>query len=422
MKTVETISNEFLVRGSGDRAEPRMEPERRSSLSGLLSLIFRPHEHGDSPERKNAEPARSALEGIERELQAITDRAEAALRDSVSRVVSGADSSSSARPRTPDPRELLRGERDVARGAMEEDIVRLHRQLGTAITPERMESLARVLAAHGAPSGNAPGVRFQDRIEMGVLRYLYLRAGEAAWSRLEGLLARTGLAWPPPDGLSANNPTEELQRQREAHTEEVRKHFLSTPPTAIAALIHGTVEAWRYGYPGRNSYLWLQTALCAVAAALRAEAFAVAVELWLWRSPDLEREILECVSEKLGDARSILERGVHTVIDAAEVVARVDEVCGTAIPQIVWNHAAKRLLKGSWRSWPEQASANPEEAIRTDPVCGMTLPAQGAVERLESDGKVFCFCNASCRRKFEERLGGTAPSQASEPSGNGRRD
>ena len=33
----------------------------------------------------------------------------------------------------------------------------------------------------------------------------------------------------------------------------------------------------------------------------------------------------------------------------------------------------------------------------------MTLPAHKAVEQFECGGSVFYFCNASCRRKFEER-------------------
>ncbi|HYV41817.1 MAG TPA: hypothetical protein VEO02_08530 [Thermoanaerobaculia bacterium] len=376
----------------------------RSGLSGLLSLIFRPRDRSDSSEqREDAEPALSVLESIERELQTITDRAETALKESASRVTVSVLSGSSARPQNPDRRELLREEREAARRAMEQHIIRLHRQLGTGITLERMERLARVLAAHAPLSGDSPGTRFQDRIELEVLRCLYLQAGEAAWSRLDDLLARTGLAWPPPDGLPSRNSTEEHQRQHEAHNEQIRKDFILTPAAQAASLIHGSVEAWRYGYPARNSYLWLQTALRAVVAALRAEAFAAAVELWLWRSSDLEREILECVSEKLGDARSILERETHTATDAAEVVSRVDEVCGTAIPQVVWDHAAKKLRRGSWRSWPEQACANSTDGVRTDPVCGMTLPAHKAVEQFECGGSVFYFCNASCRRKFEER-------------------
>jgi len=343
------------------------------------------------------------LESIERELQALTDRAEAALRDSASGVAEGVLPRSSARPQTPDRRTLLREERNAARNAMEHDIVRLHRQLETGITPERMEALARVLAAHAPPSGETPGIRLQDRIEIEVLRCLYRRAGEAGWSRLDDLLARTGLAWPPPDGLPSRNSTEELQRRREAHNEQVRKDFILTPAPQAAALIHGTVEAWRYGYPARNSYLWLQTALRAVAAALKAEAFAAAVELWLWRSSDLEEEILECVSEKLGDARSMLERSAHEVTDAAEVVARVDEVCGNLIPQVVWNHAARRLRRGSWPVWPEQGSARPANGLRTDPVCGMAFPEERAVEQLERAGEVFYFCSLSCRQKFEVR-------------------
>ena len=203
MKQDGQAPKEFSIRRSDDRTEPEMRP----GLSGILSLIFRSRDRCDSSaQREDAEPAPSVLESIERELQTITDRAEAAVQESASRVAVSVPSGSSARRQNPDRRELLREEREVARRAMEQDIVRLHRQLETGIKPERMERLARVLAAHAPLSGDSPGTRFQDRIEMEVLRYLYLRAGEAAWIRLEDLLARTGLAWPPPDGLPLKIP------------------------------------------------------------------------------------------------------------------------------------------------------------------------------------------------------------------------
>lgn len=373
-----------------------------SSLPSILSLFFRLRERRGSPCGDNAPGTLPALAEIEHELQTITDRAEASLRELAGGVSAGVRSGPSGRREPRDPRELLRREREKARRAMEQDIVRLHRQLGTGIAPDRMESLARILEAHGAPASDLPRTRFRDRIEIHVLRYLYLRAGEEAWKRLQNLLARSGLSWPP-SGQSAANKPEEFQRQREAHIEKVRESFLEMSPFAAASLIHGDVEAWRYGYPARNSYLWLQTALRGVAAALRAEAFAVAAESWLWRPPDLEGEILKCVSEKLTHAQGILEHGVGNAAEAGEVVARVDEVCDTVIPGIVWNHAAKRLQTGSWRNILEQAPATSTEPVRTDPVCGMSFPEQKAAEQLERAGGVFYFCSTSCRRKFEER-------------------
>jgi hypothetical protein len=385
MKTFDPVSNELSI-----GTKWRTEPEGRPALSRLVSLIFRAGERSESLESEITEVAVPVLERIERELQTITDRAEAALKDSVSGAAAGAPFGSPARPHRPDPKELLREEGQVAQRAMEQDIVRLHRQLKTGIMPDRMEQLARVLAAHAPLSTNFPVTRFQDRIEMGVLRHLYLRAGEAAWGHLGDLLARSGLAWPPPDGLPLRISIEELQRRREAHNGAIRRDFMLAPASQVASLIHGTIDVWRYAYPARSSYLWLQTALRAVAAALRAEAFAAAVEIWLWRSADLEKEILECVSAKLSDAWTILEREAHTMTDGAEVVARVDEICGASIPQIVWNHAVKNL-GGTWHPWPEQG-INSKEETRVDPMCGMTLPAPGDGEHLERDGETFYFC------------------------------
>lgn len=401
MKMVDPISNGFSLEVTEDKMKPRTVPERRPALSRLLSLIFRARDRDDSRKRVNFEPPVPTLESIERELQAIADHASAGLKDSAPGG-SRDPSLSSLRTRMPDRRELLREEREVARRAMEQDIVHLHRQLGTGITPERMERLSRVLAAHAPLSGDFPGARFRDRIEMEVLRHLYARSGETAWSHLGDLLARTGLAWPPPDGLPLRISGEELQRRREIHNAGIRREFILTPASHAALLIHGTVDVWRYGYPARSSYLWLQTALRAVAAALRAEAFAAAVELWLWRPADLEKEILECVSVNLGDSWRILERGAAQAASAgAEALVRVDEICKTLIPQIVWKHAAKKL-GDTWQSWPQSETADSERSGRVDPVCGMTLPAGEEGERFERNGQVFYFCHASCRSEFEQ--------------------
>lgn len=401
MKTFDSVSNEVSIGGIDDGEKTRTEPERLPALSRLLSLIFRAHDRDDSCRGGSAEPPVPTLESIERELQAISDRASAALKNSAPGA-SGAPSLSSLQTRMPDRRELLREKREEARRAMEQDIVHLHRQLGTGITPDRMERLSRVLAAHAPLPGDFPGARFRDRIEMEVLRHLYARSGETAWSHLGDLLARTGLAWPPPDGLPLRISVEELQRRREIHNAGIRREFMLTPASQAALLIHGTIDVWRYGYPARSSYLWLQTALRAVAAALRAEAFAAAVELWLWRSADLEKEILECVSVNLGDSWRILEGGAaHAASGSVEVLARVDEICRTSIPQIVWKHAAKKL-GGAWLSWPHTETADSEGSGRVDPVCGMTLPAGEEGERFERDGQVFHFCHASCRDEFEQ--------------------
>ena len=364
------------------------------------SLIFRKPSRAGRGLPEKAEQQLPFLERIEHELQIIADRAEAA--STRASLPSRSAAGSPMRPRT-DSRELLCEEREESRRAMERHIVRLHRQLGTGITPQRMVALGRVLTAHGLSCATGSGPSFRDRIEIKVPELLYGRAGDAAWNRLQDLLAQTGLAWPAPDGLSARNPTEELERQRELHIEDVRASFVGTPPRAAAALIHGTVEAWKYAYPRRKSYLWLQTALRGVAAALRAEAFASAVEIWLWRSPELEREILGSVSAQLADAERILETGIHTIGEAADVVARVDEVCARIIPEIVWSHASRSLAKGSWQPWPAAGRTDSKEPTYADPVCGMILPPERVAERIERGSEVFYFCHPSCRRQFEER-------------------
>ncbi len=37
----------------------------------------------------------------------------------------------------------------------------------------------------------------------------------------------------------------------------------------------------------------------------------------------------------------------------------------------------------------------------TDPVCGMTLPVEKAVAKLEHHGRTYYFCAEACRKQFE---------------------
>lgn len=37
----------------------------------------------------------------------------------------------------------------------------------------------------------------------------------------------------------------------------------------------------------------------------------------------------------------------------------------------------------------------------TDPVCGMTLPQEKAVAKVEYQGRTYYFCSEACRKQFE---------------------
>ena len=379
--------------------EKELESKRTLIFGGLFARLFDAGEPvstklSDAP----ANPSRS-LEQLELELKEMSNRAETRLRESHSGRANA--SRMGVGPAGTDNRERLLEEREMARRALEGDITRLHEQLATGIDKNHMERLRRLLLVHASDPEQRLGASIEERIERSVLTHLFLRAAQEAWNRFEGLVERSGLVWPVQEGLSKTAAPEELDRLRERHREEIRAAFLATSPRQIADVIHGDVKAWVYSYPAKHSYLWLQTALRGVAAALCAQFFAAAVELWMWRTMELERELLAAVDEVLKGPRLSLQKGIQSLSEAVEVASQVDRVCETVIPALVWSHVAPRL------EWVRTGGAAPPISVlaaglsQLDPVCGMSLTVDRVAARLESPESNLYFCSHSCLQRFE---------------------
>ena len=394
------------------------EQPRAGSLlfGGLFSRLFGA---SPSPGLHREEKARP-LEGLEQELHEMTEQANARLRKRPESGKYAATSESASAARLASARELLLQQRENARQSLEAHIGHLHSQLGTGIDAEMRERLLRLLAAHSPAVEDSPHLSIEERIERSVLRHLFLRASEAAWLRFENLMAESGLVWPAQEGLAETLTPEELHRLREKHRDEIRLVFLAAPPEQQADLIRGDGKAWMYSYPARGSYLWLQTALRGVAAALCAQYFAAALELWMWRSPDFDRKLVSGVDEKLRPARDALQSGIQSLADAMDISSRVNEVCQTTIPAMVWTHIAPQL------NWVRSGEAAPTVSVlaqglsQLDPVCGMFLTSERVAERAEIGTEIVYLCSSHCRQRFEASpslFHGTPP-----PSSQDRKD
>lgn len=378
---------------------PQKEPESTRTLifGGLFARLFG---SGDATRGSDApETPRRSLEQLEAELKEMENRAEARLRESHHR--RGKTSSLGADPGEPDNRQRLLEERRTARQALEEDIARLHEQLATGINKEQIERLRLLLLAHAAdPEASAPS-SIEERIERSVLLHLFRHAIQEAWHRFEGLIERSGLVWPVQEGLAEKVPPEELDRLRERHREEIHAAFLASSPRQISDVMQGNVKTWVYGYPNKHSYLWLQTALHGVAAALCGQFFAAAVELWMWRTMELERKLLAVVDEELKGPRLSLRQGIQSLAEAVAVASQVNRVCETVIPALVWSHVAPKL------EWVRRGGVAPPISVlaagvtQADPVCGMSLTAERVAARIESQERLLYFCSLPCLHRFE---------------------
>jgi YHS domain-containing protein len=260
----------------------------------------------------------------------------------------------------------------------------------------------RLLIAHAPLPAESARPSIQERIESSVLRELFSRAGEAAWLRLlADLMAKSGLVWPAQDGLPETLSPEEIDRLREKHRGDIRRAFLAATPAQQADLIRGEVETWTYGYPAMGTYLWLQTALRGVAAALCAQYFAAALELWIWRSPEIDGDLVACLDNKLEPARKALRGGLRSLAEALDLSARIDEVCERTIPSMVWKRILPQLDWGGSGQVAPPVSVLAMGLSRLDPVCGMFLTSGRVAERAERAGETLYFCSRGCRERFE---------------------
>jgi xanthine dehydrogenase accessory factor len=72
------------------------------------------------------------------------------------------------------------------------------------------------------------------------------------------------------------------------------------------------------------------------------------------------------------------------------------EIAVAVLAQLVQLRAAGELT-----ARPTAATAGGEPPVATDPVCGMTVPADASSRPLVHDGTTYFFCSAGCRGRFE---------------------
>lgn len=84
-----------------------------------------------------------------------------------------------------------------------------------------------------------------------------------------------------------------------------------------------------------------------------------------------------------------------------EQLARIRSPAGLDLGPCTQEEIAVAVLAEliAWRHGRLGIGSIHEEAV--DPVCGMTVPAHGATERLEHEGQIYYFCCSGCRSRFE---------------------
>lgn len=248
----------------------------------------------------------------------------------------------------------LRAEREEAerlgaelhRQEMLEDILELHRKLGTGLDRAELdrlhaqgeEWLARIRAS--AESGDLAA-----RSVVQVIVGLYRRVGEVAWDELHERMATHGVPWPDPTGMSPHADAEDLQRARGLQSVREKADFLETPAVLALDRMLGIVQVWGATYPDRGTGPWVSTALRGVGAALRLRLFGRVFEAARERRDSLREGLQAKLHEKLDEVQALLARGVTSVAEADRISRETERIVHDVAPEYVWEGVKDALAE-----------------------------------------------------------------------------
>ncbi len=234
-------------------------------------------------------------------------------------------------------------ERNKARAALFEDIIRFHGQFETGLTSEKLLSLHEMMvmeAAHEKACSQEESIH--ELVECNLLTFLRRKAQEHAWQRLEDNIIRFHIEFPippsmvhPPDPVRKEKVTEERKKS-------AQEEFLSMPAQQLAELILGNVPIWVYSYPGKDTYLWQLTVLQGVAAGLTGNLLMEYLSAWEENSP----EILDKIQKEFVDKIENIRRRGESAITLPEVLSvskELERISREQMPQQIWKYIGSKL-------------------------------------------------------------------------------
>lgn len=231
------------------------------------------------------------------------------------------------------------------RNQMREAIELLHEELHSGISPTMMDEYSSFYAELHQNQEALEKGSLRQKIEASLFTRIHQEVGVWAWAELMELLDKSELKWPCPGNLSPNATEEEIERAWRRNIEENEIAFLECQIPHTGQLIVGVVKVWRASYPHPESWLYRETALDGVGAALRARHTKAAVNL-LRADPNLfSGEVEKVLAEELHFIQLVLGKGIDSVDEAHSVSATAAKICYDVVPTIVWNRLEQSLKK-----------------------------------------------------------------------------
>lgn len=242
-----------------------------------------------------------------------------------------------------DPRDE---EREAARFAaqMEQDILDLHRALGTGVDkahfPEMAATYENVVKRYSTRRATGS---MADQVVMAIMDRCYQETGTLAWEELTRAMRGHDVDLPVPLGLPPTLPADERAAACEKHWKELRLDFETALPGRLAPLLTGVVPVWRSLYPSRKSPLWKETCLRGVAAALKARWLARVVDIADRDRDALAREVSSIVDRELAQIRTRLAAGVESLDEAHRLSAQAVAISQGVASDHFWKRIAEDL-------------------------------------------------------------------------------
>ena len=356
-------------------------------FSGLFQRLF--DSSGTSEEQAaQLEPEPPSLECLQSQLQTLVGRAWSEVQ--AAQLPGAAESK-----RHHDEEGLLREKREQARVRMLDSILVCHQKLGTGWGRPHLEYLRKTLKVHAPQLPSQASL--EQTLEFHILEYFYARCGPPAWKNLRESSAKAQLEWPVPPELVARHTPQEVDVVMVQYERQSEATFLAKPAQVAADLIMGEVAVWSHCYPEEGGWLWQETVLAAIGAAMRAHWFEQTLTLWLRRPPALEQELGRLLAPLLEKSRPVATGGSFDLKTATTLMEEVHRVYRDIIPRIVWEYAS---AKCNWASGPVNDLLLKSFAA-WDPVCGMGLESDQLRRAWCWREEDYYFCSASCLERFK---------------------
>jgi hypothetical protein len=232
---------------------------------------------------------------------------------------------------------------EIVQNHMRLAIEAVHQELQSGISPQEMDRLHTYFEDLQKSQLALEKGSLRQKIVRALVERIHQEVGTLAWQELMDLMEKANVKWPVPGTLAPSATAEEIEKAWTRNIAEDEISFLETSLPHTGDLLVGVVKVWRASYPEPDSWLYRETALAGVGAALRARHTETAVERVKANPDQYIGEVEEVIAEELALVQNALQKGIESVEEAHQVTAAASEICFEVVPTLVWKKLSAEL-------------------------------------------------------------------------------